>query len=515
MLGWLPQDSCNDGDSDSDWQRFSWENRSSKPTSWSKNGWQDSGEKSKCSLSSWEDSGWQGQQTSWNENSWQRSDWEKWASTQTLWGKNGWQENGAESEALQSSWEDRERQQPQLCGSKIGWVQKDTHRDAPHSGADAEAVVQTVCEEGLLPPPASPEHETSGVGSMEAVVDQPKANDAVPSAKNRRGRGEARLWCEILLDRMRDHLQLCSLDQDFELVPMLIGVKGQKMSRIHAETNAKIRIRGRGSGHFEVEDKTREAPVPLMCVVTADRTHADAFVKAVDMTVTEIMRVAVRFQKFCGTHKQNCDIAALYRFGEVSEDAKQLLLCSPLNVPPPTSVPGVPSFAEMLQAKTCRPLVQTAKKGKKPTPRQSRQHEGSLQVSPDLQLAEQYRYHAYDPSLGMGHGVHAHDVAHNATMLAYNQSVHARMLYYHAQMCGHQPLDSQFPTPLQPIWQEGPMGQPKPMQTEAAVKLEPAPEQSRQGEEPDCDEDHCELTDEALKQAMQAQVHAYLTESFQ
>merc|ERR1719264_799286 len=102
------------------------------------------------------------------------------------------------------------------------------------------------------------------------------------------------------------------------------------------------------------------------------------------------MRVAVRFQKFCRTHKQNCDIAALYRFGEVSEDAIQLLLCSPLNVPPLPSaiVPGVPSFAEMLQAKTCRPLVQLAKQRKKPTRRQSRQHE--VQVSPDLHLAERY-----------------------------------------------------------------------------------------------------------------------------
>jgi len=290
------------------------------------------------------------------------------------------------------------------------------------------------------------------------------------------------------------------------------------MSRIHAETNAKIRIRGRGSGHLEVDDKTREAPVPLMCVVTADRTHADAFVKAVDMTVTEIMRVAVRFQKFCRTHKQNCDIAALYRFGEVSEDAKQLLLCSPLNVLPLPSaiVPGVPSFAEMLQAKTCRPSVPLAKQRKKPTPRQSRQHEGNLQVSPDLHLAEQY--HAYDspPHVGMAHGVLAQDVHPQAAqMFAYNQSVHARFLYYQAQMCGHQPLDGQLLTPMQPAWQDVPTGQPKPMQTETTVSLASASELSRQEDEPDCDEDHCDLTDEALKQAMQAQVHAYLTESFQ
>merc|ERR1711953_151599 len=100
-------------------------------------------------------------------------------------------------------------------------------------------------------------------------------------------------------------------------------------------------------------------------------------------------------------------------------------------------------------------------------------------------------------------------------MFAYNQSVHARFLYYHAHMCGHQPLHGQLPTPVQPVWQEEPTGQPKPMQTEAAVSLASAPELSREEDEPDCDEDHCDLTDEALKKAMQAQVHAYLNESFQ
>lgn len=508
MQGWMPQDSCDD--SGYDWHRFAGKNWSSKPTSWSKNDWHDDIEKPDASQGYWEDCSWQWLQASWNENSWQRSDLESWASMQTPQGKTAWQDNDAESEALQSNWEDHDWQQPRSSWSKNESVHKDMHLDATHSSADAED----------LPPPM-PEHVTAAESSMETVGAQSKANEAVPSAKNRRGRGEARLWCEILLDRMRDHLQLCSLEHDFELVPMLIGVKGQKMLRIHAETKAKIRIRGRGSGHLEVDDKSQEAPVPLMCVVTADRTHADAFVKAVDMTVTEIMKVALRFQKFCRSHKQNCDVAALYRFGELSEDAKQLLLTSPLNASPLPSeiVPGVPSFAEMLQAKTCRPVAQPAKQRKKPTPRQSKQHEEDLQVNPDLHMAQLSRFHGYQlpPQLGIVQS--AQGIVHSAQaaqMIAYNQSVHARFLYHYAHNNVHQPfVHSQFPHLVPPVWQEGLTGQPKPMQTEAAVELASAPEQSQQEDEPGCEEDNCDSTDEALKQAMQAQVEQFLTGTFQ
>ncbi len=49
-------------------------------------------------------------------------------------------------------------------------------------------------------------------------------------------------------------------------------------------TGAKVRIRGRGSGHLEVGGK-HEAPVPLMVAITADQEAVGNFRRAVMMTL--------------------------------------------------------------------------------------------------------------------------------------------------------------------------------------------------------------------------------------
>merc|ERR1712135_114580 len=63
-------------------------------------------------------------------------------------------------------------------------------------------------------------------------------------------------------------------------------------------TGASIRIRGRGSGHLEVDGKF-EAPTPLMWAVTADYEDAEGFRNAVEMTLAELRTVEHRFLVFC------------------------------------------------------------------------------------------------------------------------------------------------------------------------------------------------------------------------
>ena len=82
---------------------------------------------------------------------------------------------------------------------------------------------------------------------------------------------------------------------DFDFVPMLIGHKGINTKGIFSQINAKLRIRGRGSGHLEVDGR-KEAPVPLMVAVTANKTDPEGFRKAIEMILERIQDVG---HKFC------------------------------------------------------------------------------------------------------------------------------------------------------------------------------------------------------------------------
>ncbi|CAE8702826.1 unnamed protein product, partial [Polarella glacialis] len=92
-----------------------------------------------------------------------------------------------------------------------------------------------------------------------------------------------RLWAHIYL-----HMQM----EGFDLVPRLIGRGGCNMRKIAEATGSKIRIRGRGSGHLEIDGKT-EAPTPLMVAVTTDRADPEF------LTVKELKSVEGRYLAFC------------------------------------------------------------------------------------------------------------------------------------------------------------------------------------------------------------------------
>jgi hypothetical protein len=117
-------------------------------------------------------------------------------------------------------------------------------------------------------------------------------DDAYASTPATRKKGwprtQARVWMHILLRKA----------PGFDLVPMLIGVKGQNTKAIFEETGAKIRIRGKGSKYLEV-DGLREAPVPLMIAITQDKTCMDKFHKALKLTIALLRKVTQSFKTFC------------------------------------------------------------------------------------------------------------------------------------------------------------------------------------------------------------------------
>ena len=85
--------------------------------------------------------------------------------------------------------------------------------------------------------------------------------------------------------RLRCHVFLNKRHSEFDLVPMLIGRSGCHMREIYQATNARLRVRGRGSGHLEV-DGAKEAPVPLMVAVTSEGVDQARFRTAVERSAS-------------------------------------------------------------------------------------------------------------------------------------------------------------------------------------------------------------------------------------
>ncbi|CAK0809734.1 unnamed protein product [Prorocentrum cordatum] len=136
-----------------------------------------------------------------------------------------------------------------------------------------------------------------GGGGGPARPSQPGASAAAHapgtgvSAGRGRPQGSRRL-------RMWAHLHLHMQAPGFDQVPRLIGRGGSTLRGIAERTGSKIRIRGRGSGHLEVNG-TSEAPCPLMVAVTTDRQDNAGFASAVEGVVRELRALERRFHAFC------------------------------------------------------------------------------------------------------------------------------------------------------------------------------------------------------------------------
>jgi len=98
-----------------------------------------------------------------------------------------------------------------------------------------------------------------------------------------------RLWAHIYLDMQ---------EPGFDLVPKLIGRNGCNMKNIFEQTRAKVRVRGRGSLHFEPASHM-EAPTPLMIAVTTEYGERCMFRKAIQMTLRLLKAVEHSFTTFC------------------------------------------------------------------------------------------------------------------------------------------------------------------------------------------------------------------------
>jgi hypothetical protein len=85
-------------------------------------------------------------------------------------------------------------------------------------------------------------------------------------------------------------------DKDFQVARRIIGQKGINMKEIVARTDAKLRLRGRGSGYLEGLSKT-ESPEPLhLCVSCTTRR---GYVEAARLVSDLLERIYAEYRMYC------------------------------------------------------------------------------------------------------------------------------------------------------------------------------------------------------------------------
>lgn len=129
-----------------------------------------------------------------------------------------------------------------------------------------------------------------------------------PSSNPRQRDRLKRLWCHLFLDPVM-------LSPGFEMAKKIIGARGGNTKSIHEATGAKVRLRGRGTGHLEI--KSGEEAPNLMLAITSPEGEQESFAMAVKLGVQLLRSVAQRFEAFCRHNKMDCP-ARLYWIGELS-----------------------------------------------------------------------------------------------------------------------------------------------------------------------------------------------------
>eukprot|EP00933_Yihiella_yeosuensis_P056788 TRINITY_DN5621_c0_g1_i4.p2 TRINITY_DN5621_c0_g1~~TRINITY_DN5621_c0_g1_i4.p2 ORF type:complete len:114 (+),score=34.13 TRINITY_DN5621_c0_g1_i4:345-686(+) len=88
---------------------------------------------------------------------------------------------------------------------------------------------------------------------------------------------------------------------------------------IFEATGAKIRLRGKGSGH--IEGGRGEAPVHLMLAITTEIGMEESFVKAVEMSEKLLEAIAGKYRYFCQHRGDKAQQDQLFWVGEASQEA--------------------------------------------------------------------------------------------------------------------------------------------------------------------------------------------------
>merc|ERR1719436_696045 len=112
----------------------------------------------------------------------------------------------------------------------------------------------------------------------------PQAIDAKPPHV----KGQKKYTCRFLIG--------IENDKEFQVARRLIGSKGANMKRIVRVTEAKLRLRGQGSGYFEGAGQ-KESSEPLQLCVSC--TSSEGYRTAVGLVEELLKNVYTEYRQFC------------------------------------------------------------------------------------------------------------------------------------------------------------------------------------------------------------------------
>jgi hypothetical protein len=203
---------------------------------------------------------------SWSESAWK--------DTSSAWDwKSAWSDKDSKGK-----WYDRDWKGEPPCQQWQGeWSDKDFKGRSSNSDWAGRWELKWIKDDH------EPFQETYKALPQESDARRPRESDA------QRSKGEPRHWAHIFL--FPRHPQ-------FEFVPMMIGRKGVNVKGIFKKTDAKLRIRGKGSNYLEGPDN-QEAKVPLMVAVTTAQQNAEGFYEAIELTIKLLEEIEGNYRKFC------------------------------------------------------------------------------------------------------------------------------------------------------------------------------------------------------------------------
>ncbi|CAK9033630.1 unnamed protein product [Durusdinium trenchii] len=171
------------------------------------------------------------------------------------------------------------------------------HWNTRHSAYNASTRT-TSCSETSESQPKDAHLQMTNDSNSSECFDEETRSEVVPlepvpvlvQKPSRSQRAQSRRWCCI---NIRMHF-----DRTFHPVRMIIGKGGDNTRRIALLTGAKVRVRGRGSGHLEPATG-QEAPTPLMVVVSSDSENTEGYFAALSMSIELLEEVRTAYVKNC------------------------------------------------------------------------------------------------------------------------------------------------------------------------------------------------------------------------
>jgi len=125
----------------------------------------------------------------------------------------------------------------------------------------------------------------AGIPLVPQAPGMPGAMDADIS---KHGKGIRKYTCRFLIG--------IENDKEFQVARRIIGAKGVNMKRIFKQTDAKLRLRGKGSGYFEGAGQ-KESSEPLQLCISC--TSGDGYKNAVQQCEELLKRLYEEYKQFC------------------------------------------------------------------------------------------------------------------------------------------------------------------------------------------------------------------------